>query len=137
MRRLGLRVALYAAMGLVMALALVGLAGWLLIALWLLLLTVTSPAAAALYTGLATLFAGLLIALILWAFARRRRAAAPAAQAGGFEGELATRLAAFAGRDAGSFISAHPGQAAMVALVVGLAVGASPRLRSALRDLVK
>lgn len=138
MRRLVLRFALYIAMGLVMAVALVGLAAWLLMAVWLVLQTVTTPALAAAYTALVALFAGLLIALVLWSFARRRPARAPASQAaGGFEGEAAARLAAFAGRDAASLLSANPGRAAIAALAIGFVVGASPRLRAALRDLVK
>ena len=132
MRRLALRLALYTAAGLTIVFALIAAGGWLLLALWLALYCVMSPAAAALCTGLAAILVALLIAVVL-AFARRGRRS----PTGGFDGEAVARLAAVGGREAGSFVAAHPGRATIAALAVGFVVGASPKLRAALREVLK
>jgi hypothetical protein len=138
MRRLASHLALSVILGLLTAIVLTAGIGWLLAALWLALQTALSPAAAAAWTGLVAVAVAGVIAAAAYASRRSpvRRSPAPDA-ASGFEEEVAGRLAALAGRDAAAFVAAHPGRAAVVALALGLAVGASPRLRAALRDLLK
>ena len=46
-------------------------------------------------------------------------------------------MAVIGGREAGSFVAAHPGRVAIAALALGFVVGASPKLRAALREVLK
>lgn len=127
---------LFAAL-LVVAAALVFLLG----AAYLALLDVVSPPLAALVTGLGALLLAVLIVIAGRALARgkrtpaRRRASETDADSVGME-KQAAELAGMLGADIASLARTHTRSTLAVSLVAGFAVGASPRLRKALLDIV-
>jgi hypothetical protein len=101
-----------------------------------------NPPAAAGLTGVAglalTVVLGLLAKLALRS-PRRRAAplAAPAAGITGVAGGIAADLGALAARQIVDTTRAHPYRTMGAALVAGIAVGAVPELRKAIKDLFK
>lgn len=137
------RFAFYAAAWLVATTAVVAGIALLLAALWLVVGETHPPAIAALWTGLAALAVGASIVAAAYGI-RGRRASAGGLLASlvewtesGREQDVAAKLGALVGREAVSLIGAHPGRAAVTALAAGFVIGANPRLREALRELLK
>jgi hypothetical protein len=128
---------LFAAL-LVVAAALVFLLG----AAYLALLEVASPPLAALATGLGALVFAVSIVIAGRALSRGRRAPARRRASGSEDEDLggyekqASELAGMLGVDIASLARTHTRSTLAVSLVAGFAVGASPRLRKALLDIV-
>jgi hypothetical protein len=103
-----------------------------LVSLWVV------PALAALLAGVAALFlAGLIMlaARMAPSFRRTGRASSPAPD--GNVDDLAARLGGLAAEQLNTGAQAHPYRTFAVALLAGLAVGASPELRNMLRKTLK
>lgn len=107
--------------------------GFVCAAIYLALVPILAPPVAALATaGAALLIAGLIM-LTGRLLARRPAAVAGAADANRLAAEIGTAL----GGEAASLASTHPRGTLVGSLLLGFAVGASPKLRSTLRDLLK
>jgi hypothetical protein len=114
---------------------------FLLAALFMTLASIMAPAEAALVTAVATLvvaLAGLLTAL-WWLRAApepgRRRARLARGATSESASWLTAELGNLVGEDAMAYVEAHPKQTLLILFCTGLATGASPGLRKALRDL--
>jgi hypothetical protein len=105
-------------------------------ALYMALLAVTSPPRAALATGVAALVVAGLVLLIarlaLGEKTRRKTKGAPPR-----EESLARLVGSMLGEDAVGIVRGHPKETVTGSLLVGLAVGMSPKLRAALGDLLR
>lgn len=115
--------------------------GFLCYALYLGLLTMTSPAVAALATGGAVLILAVVIVLIgrLISAGSRARPRSEDSDKGGTGAEtnkLATDIGDLVGRELISLVRANPGRTAIASLLSGFAIGAFPELRHAIRDLL-
>jgi hypothetical protein len=107
-------------------------------ALYLFLVSVTlAPAVAALVVGLVGLTVATLIVLVARWGLRSRRPSAEAPSIDNGVDDLAAKLGGLVARQIASRAQAHPYGAIGVALVAGLAVGASPELRTALKGALK
>ncbi|HYB08604.1 MAG TPA: hypothetical protein VEJ16_02910 [Alphaproteobacteria bacterium] len=107
-------------------------------ALYLALLAVATPPLAALATGLVAFAIALLILIAGDLFAGRRHSAS--GRHGGMRDgrpTLAMELGNLAGDEIGKLARKHPAAALLVSLLAGFAVGFSPQLRKALRDLIE
>jgi hypothetical protein len=124
-----------------LAAAIVVVAGvaFLCAALYLALLGVATPPIAALATGLVAFTIALSILLAAYFFTSRP-SVAPERRRGGGTGRqpgLASALGKLAGDEIGAFVRNHPAAAVQVFLLAGFAIGFSPNLRRALRDLLE
>lgn len=138
MERILTRLAVLAVSLLAAAIVIVAGVAFLCGALYLALLAVATPPIAALATGLAAFAIALLILLAGYIFSSRPHAAAKRRQGGGTGSQrpLAMELGGLAGDEFAAFARKHPAAAASVSLLAGFAVGFSPSLRKALRDLL-
>ena len=116
--------------------------GFLCAAAYLALLDITTAPVAALVCGLVTLLLAVLIALVTrWATAGggpgpRRAFGKDRAQHPSGDAKAAAEVGGMVGEEIASLVRAHTGAAVVVALLAGVAVGVSPRLRRALRELL-
>jgi hypothetical protein len=106
-------------------------------ALYLALVPVMAPQFAALLVGLAGFLIAGLIVLIARMTSRRAPSRSTDASGIGDINRVAAALGDLAARELTSETQAHPYRAFGVALFAGLAVGISPELRKILRDLSK
>src|SRR5579863_2183569 len=108
-------------------------------ALYLFLVSLSAaPPLAALLTGLAALIlAGLIILAARMATGQRRTARTGGPGQDGNVDDLATQLGGLAAAQLNTQAQAHPYRTFAVALLAGLAVGASPELRNRLRNTLK
>lgn len=116
--------------------AVVAALGFFCGAAYLALLEVTAPWLAALATGAGALLLALLIVLAARLLARAKRAPAPRREEPGAAQRLAGELGGILGVELGAATRAHAPTVLAVSLLAGVAVGASPRLRRLLLDLV-
>ena len=142
-----MRFALALGIVVVAAILLMSAAAFLCAALYLYLVALTDPPAAAALTGLAALIAtiGILFASrfilgrtvpvkALPVAAAQAASAAPAAHE---DPKIAQALSALVGEELGRAFKENPKGAAMAALAAGVAVGVSPKLRGVLLDLLE
>jgi hypothetical protein len=108
-------------------------------ALYLFLVSLSAaPPLAALLTGLAALIlAGLIILAARTASGLRRTGRAGGPGHDGNVDDLAAKLGGLAAQQLNTEAQAHPYRTFVVALLAGLAVGASPELRNMLRKTLK
>lgn len=118
-------------------LVLVAALGFLAYAAYLALLGVLSPPLAALATGVGAILVAFLIVVLVRALTRPRRARSPRRDddAGATE-RLAGELGGKLGEQIGALTRSHKGPVIAASLLAGVAVGASPRLRGVLMNLV-
>ena len=113
--------------------------GYLAYAAYLALLGAISPPLAALVTGVGAILVALLIVVAARVLTRGKRAPARrrdgADDIGGAQ-RLAGELGGQLGEQLGSLTRSHKGPVLAASLLAGVAVGASPRLRGALLDLM-
>jgi hypothetical protein len=121
-------------------LVLVAALGYLAYAAYLALLGVLSPPLAALTTGAGAILVAFLIVALARVLTRPKRARARRRD-GADEADAAERLAGEIGgklgEQIGALTRAHKGPVLAASLLAGVAVGASPRLRGALLDLMQ
>ncbi len=114
--------------------------GFLCYALYLGLLTLTSPAIAALATGAAALILAAVIVLLGRLISSGSRAGPKSGGqdkgAGSDTNKLAADLGDLLGRELISLVRANPRSTAIASLLSGFAIGAFPELRQAIRDLL-
>jgi membrane protein implicated in regulation of membrane protease activity len=101
-------------------------------AAYLALVGAVAPPLAALCTGLGAVLLAFLIVIAARVLARGKRAPAPRHEQAGD----AHRLAGELGSQLGSLTRTHKGPVLAASLLAGVAVGASPRLRRVLLDLI-
>lgn len=106
---------------------------WLARAAFTGLLEVMDPAWAACITGIGMLLLALLLCVPMLTGGRRKARGYPSPE----QAHPASATAAMAGEEAARAIRDRPGTAAMAALAAGMLVGYSPKLRRALRDLLR
>jgi hypothetical protein len=110
--------------------------GFLCGAAYLALLEVTTPALAALGTGMGALLFAVLIVMAGRLLAHGKRAKPQRSEAAGDAQRLAGELGGIIGVQLGAATRAHAPTVLAASLLAGFAVGASPRLRKLLLDLV-
>jgi hypothetical protein len=130
------RLAISLAMVLIALIAAITAICYFAFALYLLLLPVVVPPAAALLTGILVLLTALLLIAIARSATRPRRRArepSPALEAAEDAAGLGTEI----GRKVRGLAEAHGSGGLLAALVAGFAVGVSPKLRAFLQALLK
>ena len=107
-----------------------------ILALFLFMARLLEPPLAALVTGVIILVAAILIVVIAHAIASPKRTVKTAAKGLG-SAESAAALGSLFGRKLHSYATGNKTSAALAALILGIAVGYSPRLRNFLLDLLR
>jgi len=110
--------------------------GYFTFALFLLLVEHMGPPLAALATGGIILFVAVLLVVIARVIASPRRAIKAGVKDLG-SAESAAALGSIFGRKVHGYVHAKKGSAALAALLLGVVVGYSPRLRNFLLDVLK
>lgn len=139
MRELPIRIAIMAAALLVAAVGITAASVFLCLALYHYLSTLFIPSVAALITAAAVFVLSL---LVLWlgsilSKSVARQARREREKRGGSASAFSAELGRLLGENAEGFISKKPILSLIVALAGGFAVGASPRLRSFLQNVLK
>jgi len=134
MRDLSVRLAIAAASLLLAGVGFIAAISFMCVALYLQLATMMTPPLAATTTALAALLFSLFVMMIgRWlAFGRRGTRGGSSRIAGDPAMELGRRL----GEEAFKYVKAHRSGTLIATLVAGFAVGASPKLRGWLRNLI-
>jgi len=129
------RLAISLAMVLIALVAAVTAIAYFAFALYLLLLPVVVPAAAAVLTGILVLLTALVLIGLTRVVSRPRRGREPSPSLEACES--AAELGTEVGRRLRGLADAHASGGLIAALVAGFAVGISPKLRAFLRDILK
>jgi hypothetical protein len=138
-RDLPIRIAIVAGALLVASVGFVAVSVFLCIALYSFLSMNFAPPVAALLAAVGILILSLLAIFISGAVGRLLAASARRARAkrGGKASVISAEVGRLLGENAQNFINERPILSLMVALVGGFAVGASPRLRAFLQNVLK
>lgn len=103
--------------------------GFLCAALYLALLPIGPPPLAALLTGIAVILVALLLIVAARLIGRPAKAASARGGGGTAQPEVMTRLGLALGQEAQALVRGHAKEATLAAMVIGFALGVSPRLR--------